>query len=501
MTGTNDERLMDNSKQALSILYKRRTAEGLLGLQKILRVLIVLWVPVALGVIMMSSLWADIQAKGNGAFTPTHNWESCMTSADYQTIVLSETITPKSDASKLALFSCFSGTCHNSTCVNGLLDCAFSAKPIVIPDPSLPSGKFLNGFSYLGVQTVIFTAGGLAAMRRALVHPTWLPSTIFLVFWFTYAVFTYYTVGPILPVPAQTNSSLITYLYYEASAYKFDNFNNGDNECGTARAYAWLYLCLNIFLGLLLFLSGVLGIYAERIRYNQMKKHYEPLNHTSIPVILAIIAAFFYWLLSVAKMTGSLNDLNAINNFRLTKQQAADAGYTIWFPQIYFPFAQPFFDLSTILGIVTVMSIIRGYTIQSVSAFRLAFITSIVFTITIYPGIVGGIEFYRYNDFKDYDTCKNYFLDTSTRVAFGYPNDYEASVYCNSFRLALGSCLGFLIVMHLISIACYHMVTQNEHRDSFVEEDIDFDQIARDLHLDQKASNSAKDTENPLQRK
>lgn len=45
------------------------------------------------------------------------------------------------------------------------------------------------------------------------------------------------------------------------------------------------------------------------------------------------------------------------------------------------------------------------------------------------------------------------------------------------------------------------MVTQNEHRDSFVEEDIDFDQIARDLHLDQKASNSAKDTENPLQRK
>jgi hypothetical protein len=72
-------------------------------------------------------------------------------------------------------------------------------------------------------------------------------------------------------------------------------------------------------------------------------------------------------------------------------------------------------------------------------------------------------------------------------AAFGYPNDSEAKIYCNAFRLALGSATGFFIMMHFITIACYYMITQNEHRNSFVHDEIDFDAIARDLEVARKS--------------
>lgn len=409
---------LENSKQALSILYKRRTAEEFVGLQRIYRWLLIFWAPLAFGVICMSALWADVQGQ-NTNYTVTDDWQACMTSADYQYIPIAEIaqtqIANQTAAAKTKLTNCVLGLYGQGTCSLGCIlgissTCATTPPSLKVTDPALPTGKFLGGLSYIGIQAVIFSAAGHASMRRALIHPSWIPSTIALLVWFIYATFSYYTVSPILPVPGQTNSSLLMYIYYESSYTKFDNFNDGDNKCKTAYSYAWLYLMLIILLAFTLFLAFLIGIYAERIRYKSLKKHYEPLRHTEIPCILAGLAVIFYFILTVSKMTSSFNILNAINNYNISELDAAASGYTLWFPQIWFPFAQPFFDLSTILGIVSLMSIVRGYTIQSISAFRLAFITALVFTVTTYPAIVGAYEFYRYNDFKNNDSCKNFFL-------------------------------------------------------------------------------------------
>ena len=418
---TNQDKPVEDSKHQLSMLYKKKTAEELLGLQRIYRWVIAAWIPLALAAIGFSSLWADIQGQ-SGAYSVTANWQACLTSADYQYIpiqeILQTQIANQTAAQKKKLTNCILGLYPDTCSIDCLLgisgQCASGGTTtITITDPALPTGKFLSGLSYIGVQATIFSAAGHASMRRALVHPSWIPSTIALLIWFMYGIFTYYTVSPVLPVPGQTNSSLLMYLYYESSTTKFKNFNDGDNHCEKANVYVWAYLVLIMLIAFTMLIATIIGIYAEKIRYKQLKKHYEPLNHTEIPCFLAVIAVTFYFLLTVSKMTSSLNILNSIDNFNYSEVDAAAAGYKLWFPQIWFPFAQPFFDLSTILGIVSLMSIVRGYTIQSISAFRLSFIAALVFTITTYPGIVGAYQFYSYNDFSDDDSCKNFFLDPS----------------------------------------------------------------------------------------
>jgi hypothetical protein len=269
----------------------------------------------------------------------------------------------------------------------------------------------LGGLSYIGIQAIIFSGIAHAVMHRALRHPSWLTSTIALMFWFVFAIFTYYTVSPILPVAQTTNSTLLNYLYYNSGYTKFDNFNNGDNDCKTGVTYVWVYLVFIVLIAITVFAGGIIGIYAEGIRYKKLRKDYEPLQHTEIPVILGALAIVFYVILVSSKMLSSFTQLNAINAFNYTPTDAAANGYQMWFPQIFFPFAQPFFDLSTILGVASFMSVLRGYTIQSISAFRSAFISAFIFTITTYPPIVGAFEFYYYYHFDQYDSCYNFFLD------------------------------------------------------------------------------------------
>jgi hypothetical protein len=416
----------DNSKHHLSMLYHKKTAEQLVGLQRLYRWVIIAWVPIALVVVGMSSLWADILGKA-GSYSVTENWQACLVQADYQYIPISEIaqyqVSTQGAITKTNFKNCLIGLVFSGQCtvpclqaINGT--CPLPPPSLKVNDPALPTGKFLGGLSYIGIQAIIFSAGGHASMRRALVHPSWIPSTIALLVWFLYGIFNYYTVSPVLPVPGQTNSSFLMYIYYESSGYKFDNFNGGDNHCDKANVYVWVYILFVILLASTILIALIIGIYAERIRYKALKKHYEPLRHTEIPCILAVIAVIFYWLLTVSKITSSLNILNAINNFTLTTMQAAKQGLTIWFPQIWFPFAQPFFDLSTILGIMSLMSIVRGYTIQSISAFRLSFIAALVFTVTTYPGIVGAFEFYNYHTFSNDDDCQNFFQMKSKKLFF-----------------------------------------------------------------------------------
>ena len=60
----------------------------------------------------------------------------------------------------------------------------------------------------------IFIIVSHAAVARSLRHPSWLPATIALLIWTTFAIFTYYTINPVLPVPNTTNATLFVLLHY-----------------------------------------------------------------------------------------------------------------------------------------------------------------------------------------------------------------------------------------------------------------------------------------------
>ncbi len=306
----------------------------------------------------------------------------------------------------------------NDTCIFALaVDCFSQIKisPPVVQNVALPTGHYLQGLSYLGIQTIIFSAIGHASLHRALRHPSWLVSTIALLVWFFVAIFTYYTVNPIFPVPAQTNSTLLTYLFYNHSFHKYSNLNNGNNECHEAFRYVWVYLTFLLLIAGTVFVGIFMAIYGEIIRYKSPnKKQYEPLAHTSIPCILGIFAVIFYALILISKIMSSITELLGIEDFTISIKQAGLDHLNIWFPPIWFPFVQPTLDIATILGIFCFMSILRGYTIQSVTAFRLAFMCSFVYAMSMYPAVVGGFQFYHTNDFSNYDTCWNYFLQKST---------------------------------------------------------------------------------------
>jgi len=83
-------------------------------------------------------------------------------------------------------------------------------------------------------------------------------------------------------------------------------------------------------------------------------------------------------------------------------------------------------------------------------------------------------------------------------VAFAYPTESQAKLYCQSFRLALYSATGFFISMHLLTVACYFMYTQNSDRDSLVHDEVDFAEIIAQRETERQQSTQSFAGQNPL---
>ena len=415
---------MSNSHQravsmgALSDMQHQTTAMELIGLQIWHAWILKFYFPLCIAIIIMSCMWAFIVAKRSDYDDPSGSWQGCLLNADYVYVPLNSTITQigtqiKSATSNLAL--CFIGEVQDQTCPQDcadalITDCLSGLTPpkVQASDIQLPTGHFMDGFSYLGIQCIIFSSIAHGVLFRALRHPSWLQSTIALMIWFLVAMFTYYTVGPILPVPNGINSTFVSYLIYTSSYDKFRDFNNGDNHCHYALRVAWAYEILILLVCTTVFIGVILAIYAERIRYKSPNKPaYTHLKYTQIPLMLSGLAAISYVFFLAAKITSSATELAAISNYDVPNSQA---GKGFWYPSIWYPFAVPTLDITTIVGICCVMSCIRGYTIQSLSAFRLAFMCSVVYGLSIYPGLVGAYNFYDFNNFYSDEDCKNYFL-------------------------------------------------------------------------------------------
>lgn len=474
-----------------SRVLKKKTTNDLFFLQGYYKAVAVVAILVSIPIIIMSSYWADITAKADIYTDPSSSWEACLVSADYQVIPLAELTAISTSTIRNQFITCLTQQNCSTPCLQGIgAVCApiLSSGPPVT-DIHLPAGKFLNSLSYIGIQSVIFALVAHGNMTQALKKPSWLISACGMMIWFCFSIFTYYAVSPVLPVPTQTNATLMTFLYYEGSYNKFEAFNNGNNQCLTAVKYVWVYLVFLLLLAGTIVAGLVIGLYAENIRYKSPnRKHYDHLDHTELPRVLGFLAIAFYVMFAVSKMVTSYTQLNAIDDFDYTIGEAALAGYRVWFPQIWFPLAQPSVDLTTLLGICACVSILRGFTTQSVSAFQLASACSAVYAFSGWPALVGAYEFYFHNNFQNFDDCKSYFTTAPTSSNFGYPDEYQAEQYCIGFRLAMGSATGLLTMMHLISLSCAYLVMNNKKRGSFVHEQLDFETAALEYALSRNNS-------------
>lgn len=229
-------------------------------------------------------------------------------------------------------------------------------------------------------------------LNRALRHPAWLASTVAFIAWSIWAMLTYYMAAPILPVPSQTNSTLVILMYY-AKQYVFENENNGDNVCDDAFKYIWVTIALSlavVLINCVLLVLGVMGEYARR--HAPMRKKYAPLEGTVAPLVMVYLCAVFYVIQVMGKMYSSWTTINSIRAFDTSMDSAAAQGLSVWFDDSFFPFQAGSLDINTICWVGAFMSVIRGYTRQSVSSFRLSAVLGFSFILTAFPGLIGGLQ-------------------------------------------------------------------------------------------------------------
>jgi hypothetical protein len=229
-------------------------------------------------------------------------------------------------------------------------------------------------------------------LNRALRHPGWLASTVAFIIWSIWAMLTYYMAAPILPVPNTTNSTLIILMYY-SKKYVFDHQNGGDNVCNDAYIYVWVTIALSlavILINCVLLVLGLMGEYARRHAPN--RKQYSPLEGTVAPMVVVSMAAMFYAVQSFGKMYSSWTTINSIRAFDTSTAEAAAQGLQVWFDDEFFPFQSGSLDINTICWVGSFMAVIRGYTRQSVSSFRLSAVLAFSFILTAFPGLIGGLQ-------------------------------------------------------------------------------------------------------------
>lgn len=234
--------------------------------------------------------------------------------------------------------------------------------------------------------------------------------------WTTFAMLTFYTVNPVLPVPNQTNSTFLIFMRYLKQSV-FTSMNGGDNNCETAYRWIWVFFAAALGIIILNFSALCIAIRAQfvRVRNASSRKIAAPLDHTTPAMVLCVLAAIFYLLMAGSKAASSITTLRAIQRFNVDLEDTPTTYYagkpvSMWYGEYFFPFQSVTLDFATLLFVTSFMSIIRGYTTHSKSAFRLSAVTAAAFALVGYPPIIGGINFYVHNNFLNFTDCYQYFM-------------------------------------------------------------------------------------------
>jgi hypothetical protein len=122
----------------------------------------------------------------------------------------------------------------------------------------------------------------------------------------------------------------------------------------------------------------------------------------------------------------------------------------------FFFFFHSFFFFATLQR-----SCVRGHFKQSISAFRLAGVTSLLAALVQWPAIVGNLETFNYNDlwwWSDYEKC----VDFHTGLPFLTPDHYQSTQYCNDSRWGTAGALMTFLAMHCNILACAAVYVNNQ---------------------------------------
>lgn len=267
--------------------------------------------------------------------TTAEHWEACIIQPSYLYIPIAENIALSSQpfseclAEQLLGPFCLGGGGNATTCAVNTLGCV-DLKPEPNPDPALPVGMFAQALTAIGLQVIVFSVIGHAVLDRALRHPSWLPSSIAFIIWTTFAMLTFYTVNPIMPVSNQTNSTLMLIMNYMKKS-KFDDMNNGDNKCDTAFNLIWGYLAVMLVVVLQSLMICVISFRAEYVRLtNPRRKKPEGLDNTWSVCVLCGLSMVFYLCIASGKIMANFTVTDAIESSNFTAEDAAADGLPFW---------------------------------------------------------------------------------------------------------------------------------------------------------------------------
>jgi hypothetical protein len=374
------------------------------------QLLTICYLPLVIATMIFSCFWAYKEGSFQKYLDPSKDWEACLTTSNFVQIPISEAVTAgftnietKLNNLLTTVFECPTKLteCSNSsecvtaiteTCFVPLVDYGQNISAPILENPQVRVGELLESLRYIGFQSVIFSLICHAALNRALRHPTWLPATISVMIWCFVAVLTYYTIDPILPIPTETNGTTLLFFFY-SKKYIFDEINSGDNLCSVAYQTLWAYLTLLVCI---LFNMGaciLLACRAEVVRLSlPNRKIFQPLSYTRTPTLICGLIILLYALIVMLKISTSVTMITAIHDFHQTLVEVAKQGTGIWFDQNFYPFQKGSLDLSSLLFVGTIASVIRGYSRESTSAFRLSATLAFAYSITSYPGLVGAFR-------------------------------------------------------------------------------------------------------------
>jgi len=275
---------------------------------------------------------------------------------------------------------------------------------------------------------------------------------------------------------------------------------NSKLDCGGAVTLNNWFLVVNyVFVAVAAVLLCVM-IHAEYYR-QQHKKIYRQrwldrgsrtlLSGTFLPKLMLAGTALGYFMEMVGKQDASFVSLDSTQKWPLIDLSGsgvvqtvavvggnpttvtADYRYFLNFNiNSWLPSKKTYINIQTILILVTTMSVVRGSTRQSVSAYRLGAVSSGLYVITVWPMIVGNLETMTEKNLWPWMSgtdCNDFF----TGVSFLYPNKDQSERLCLDTRLAVFGCLIGFISMNISILACLRVFVQNKNRLSLTEEDIE----------------------------
>jgi len=272
------------------------------------------------------------------------------------------------------------------------------------------AGKMVSSFptsmAFTGQQTLVYTWLAFAILYRSLCHYEWLLSTIAFMCYAVLGVVAYYSFNPYLPYPHQTAATVASLTYYIQPDMYDDSFLTytpsygtkqtmapsdpvkimmDDDECQKAYHFNLAFLVIQYMSVAIVVMLLIIAFSAEAIRRRYpLTNQLPPLKGTFVPCAICVICLIGYAVMVFAKASASILSLDIMK----AKDQPASV----------FPFAQGSVDIATIFLIVTTMSVIRGATRSSTSAFRLSAVTAVLHVALVYPSIIGNYEVTNYND-------------------------------------------------------------------------------------------------------